>query len=41
MAMIARTPNIHILDHYNCKVECYGMLVGVHVEELEYDTSKE
>lgn len=37
-AMLARTPIIHILGHYSCKVECYGMLVGVHVEELEYDT---
>ena len=37
-AMIARTPIIHILGHYNFKVECYGKLVGVHVEELEYDT---
>lgn len=32
------TPIIHILRHDNCKVEYYGILVGVHVEELEYDT---
>lgn len=31
------TPITHILGHDNCKVEYYGMLVGV-VEELGYDT---
>lgn len=29
---------IHILDHNNCAVEYFGMLVGVYVQELGYDT---
>lgn len=29
---------IHILDHNNCAVEYFGMLVGVYVRELGYDT---
>lgn len=37
-ARITRILIIHILDHSNCDVEYYGMLVGVHVEELGYDT---
>lgn len=37
-AMITRTPIIHILGHDNCKVEYYGMLVGIHVEKVRYDT---
>lgn len=35
--MITRTPGIHILGLANCEVEYYGMLVGVHVEEVGYD----
>lgn len=37
-AMITGTPIIHILGHDNCKVEYCGMLVGIHVEEVGYDT---
>lgn len=37
-AIITRTLMIHILDHNNCAVEYFGMLVGVYVQELGYDT---
>lgn len=36
--MIPRTPGIRILGLDNCEVEYQGMLVGVHVEEVGYDT---
>lgn len=37
-ARITRILIINILDHNNCDIEYYGMLVGVPVEELGYDT---